>query len=87
MLKPLFARVIVEREVLKSKTLIIPQVAEKKNAPAIGKIIAVGPTVDESIKKLIGKTVVFGMYAGDWFRDGDRDVYVLMDEDIIAEVT
>ena len=87
MLKPLFARVIVEREVLKSKNLIIPIAAEKKNAPAIGKIIAVGPTVAESVKSLLGKTVIFGMYAGDWFKDGDRDVYVLMDEDIIAEVT
>lgn len=86
MLKPLFARVIVEREVLKSKSLIIPYVAEKKNAPAIGKIIAVGPTVDKSVANLMGKTVIFGMYAGDWFKDGDRDVYVLMDEDIIAEV-
>ena len=88
MLKPLFARVVIERESIKSKTsLIIPDTAERRNAPAVGKVIAVGPTVDDSVKRLVGKTVIFGMHAGGWFRDGDRDVYIVQDEDIVAEAT
>ena len=87
MLKPLFARVILERESLKSKTsLIIPEVAEKRNAPSRGLVIAVGPTADDSVKSLIGKTVLFGKFAGDWIKDGDKEVYVVQDEDILCEV-
>ena len=88
MLTPLFARVVIERESIKAKTtLIIPETAEKRNAPGYGKVIAVGPTADESVKNLLGKRVLFGRHAGEWFKDGERDVYVVQDEDIIAEAT
>ena len=83
MLRPLFARVLLERERIKT-TLIIPQIAERRNAPTQGKVIARGPTADESIP--IGATVLFGKFAGDWLKDGDSEVYVCQDEDIIAVV-
>ena len=87
MLKPTFARVILERESLKSKTsLIIPEIAEKRNAPTQGKVIAVGPTADDTVKEMIGKTVLFGKFAGDWIKVGDRDLYIVQDEDILGVV-
>lgn len=84
MLKPLFARVVIEREVLKSGSIIIPDEAAQRNAPAKGVVVAVGPECDESVQ--VGETVLFGRYAGDWFKDGEKEVYVCQDEDIIAVV-
>jgi len=84
MLKPLFARVVIERETLKHGSIIIPEDAGKRNAPAKGVVVAMGPECDESIQ--VGQSVLFGRYAGDWFEDGDREVYVCQDEDIIAVI-
>lgn len=84
---PKFARVLIEREKVKS-TLIIPESAEKRNAPAHGRIIAAGPTCDDEIKKLVGKTVIFGRHAGDWIKAPDgSEIYICQDEDILAEVS
>lgn len=88
MLKPLFARVLVERDKLKSKGgILIPETAEKRNAPAIGTIISVGENCDAQIKDLKGRRVIFGRHAGDWIQDGDKDIYILQDEDILAVVS
>jgi chaperonin GroES len=87
MLRPLFARVLVEREKLKTKTgLIIPESAEKRNAPAMGRVISVGPTCDPAVKDLKGRQILFGRHAGDWIQDGDKEVFILQDEDILAVV-
>ena len=93
-LEPLFARVIVRRETFTKSSggIIIPDEAAKRHAKARGEVIAIGPDVDPSIK--VGKTYVFGKYAGGWldsdFRPTDRETegeyYVLQDEDLIAEV-
>ena len=83
MLRPLFARVLLERERVKTN-LIIPYTADKRNAPTKGRVIAKGPTADPSIE--IGATILFGKFAGDWLKDGDQEVYVCQDEDIIAVV-
>ena len=86
--EPLFARVVLEREKVKTVSgLIIPESAEKRNAPARGIVRAVGPNADDSVKKLIGKSVLFGKFAGDWMKlpNGD-EIYVTQDEDIIAEI-
>jgi co-chaperonin GroES (HSP10) len=92
-IKPLFARVLLQREVLKSASIIITDSASLRNAPTKGKVIAVGPTADASIE--VGKTYVFGRHAGAWLnKDGkpvdkvdDAEFFVCVDEDLICEVT
>lgn len=93
-LKPLFARVIVRREMFTKSSggIIIPDAAAKRHSAARGEVIAVGPTADESVK--VGKTYVFGRYAGAWLDEkcqptedeAKGEFYVLQDEDLIAEV-
>ena len=85
MLTPLFARVLLEREVPnKLGRILVPQEYQKRNAQTKGKVIAVGPTADDSVKALIGKTVIFGRFAGDWIKDGTSEVYFCQDEDLLA---
>lgn len=97
MLKPLWARVLLEREKIASasKLLVIPDSAARRNAPCRGKIIAVGPTAEESIKQLIGTVVVFGQHAGTWINEKglavakpeDGEYFVCDEQDLIAEVS
>lgn len=99
--KPLFGRVLIEREV-KDKSaggVILPDA--KRHARCEGKIIAIGPTVDENIK--IGQHVIFGKHAGAWLdntyslaktmngqvgvKDNeDGTLFICQDEDILAIV-
>lgn len=92
-LQPLFARVLIRREKFASKSsIIIPDEAAKRNAPAKGQVVGVGPNADSSIKE--GMTVLFGQYAGAWIntdgtvvtRPDEAEFFVCQDEDIIAEV-
>ena len=85
-LEPKFARVLLEREKVKRTNIIVPQIAEKRNAPTIGTVVAVGPTADQGIK--VGSKVLFGVHAGDWVKcpgAGD-DLYICQDEDILCEI-
>ena len=92
MLKPLFARVLIKRDKLKTSGIIVPQMAQKRNAPCRGVVIAKGPTADDSIE--VGKTYVFGIHAGGWFNEdgtpsvdeGKAEFFVCQDEDLVAEV-
>ena len=95
-LTPLFARVLMKREALKSGKIIITQAAGMRNAPTRGEVIAKGPSADPSI--IVGKSYVFGQHAGTWLRadgkvvqniEGEQgEVYfVCQDEDLICEVT
>jgi chaperonin GroES len=87
MLTPVWARVLVEREKLQSKSgIIIPETAEKRNAPAQGTVIATGAECEPWVKDLKGRRVLFGRHAGDWIQDNGRDVYILQEEDILAVV-
>ena len=94
MLKPKFARVLLQRDDLtprKSK-LLIPDSAKKRNAPSRGVVIAKGPAASDEIE--IGKTYIFGQHAGAFVNEfglatTDEETaqfFVLQDEDIIAEV-
>lgn len=87
-LRPVFARIVLRREKLKSKvgSIIIPDVAGAKHAYDHGEIIAVGPTADETFKP--GMTVVFGKYAGTWAKipGSDDELYICNDEDILCIV-
>lgn len=92
--KPLFGRVLIEREI-KEKTAggIINPYAQR-HAKLTGKVIAVGPTADETIKP--GMQVVFGAHAGKWLDASydmtsnpkdDAPYFICQDEDILLEVT
>jgi chaperonin GroES len=88
LITPLFARVLLKRDSVqtKSKLIIIPEQAEKRLAPTTGIVIAVGPTCDESIKP--GQHVVFGQHAGAWVKlpGSDEEHFVCQDEDIIGVI-
>lgn len=81
--EPVFARVIVQREILKSKFgLIIPENAAKREASAVGIVVAVGPTADLSIE--VGQKVLFGRFSGEWMEREEGEYFILQDEDILA---
>ena len=85
-LEPKFARVVVRRDKVQKGRILIPETAEKRNAPNLGVVVAVGPTADQTIKP--GMRVLFGRHAGDWMKvDGiDEELYILQDEDVLAEI-
>ena len=69
---------------LKAGKIIIPEQAQERNAPTKGTVLAKGPTADESIE--VGQRVVFGRHAGAWIRDGEDDLYIVQDEDILGVI-
>ncbi len=86
-IEPLFDKVILEREKLKSGSIIIPQSAEKRNAPAIGRVLAVGKGCEVLTEKMVGKRVIFGVHAGDYLTMPDgSECYIVMEGDIHGEL-
>lgn len=93
MLRPLFARVLLQRDKLeKVGSILIPSEQQKRYAKTRGKVIAIGPTVDESIQ--VGMTVLVGQHAGGWVNaDGDpasdtakEEFFIVQDEDILCVI-
>lgn len=91
MLKPLYARVLLKREELKTGSIIVPEEAKARHAPTKGVVIAKGPDADDAVE--IGKTYLWGAFAGAWlnkdgtpYTGGEDQYYVCADEDLIAEV-
>lgn len=85
---PIFARVLIEREIKSKSTggIIIPNA--KRHASSEGKILALGETASETLK--VGQKVLFGKHAGTWI-DGsfsndtdDGTLFLCQDEDILA---
>jgi len=87
MFNPTHNYVVLKRHKLKSGSLFIPEDAGKRNAPARGTVLAVGPICEPYIKKLVGKEVSFKRHAGTWLEDGDDEIYIVDDTDILAEIT
>jgi chaperonin GroES len=83
-LRPLFDRVLLEREQLKAGSIIIPETAKDRNAPNRGLVVAVGPTCEGSVKP--GDRVLFGQHAGATLKVGGVETYVVAEADIIAVV-
>lgn len=97
---PLFARVLIKREIEEKRgSIILPDA--KRHARSEGKVVAVGPTVDENIK--VGDHVIFGKHAGAWLdstysqikdqrgvigvRDNDDGtLFICQDEDVLVKV-
>lgn len=91
-LRPLFARVLLRREQLKSSSsIIIPDSAQERNAPLRGEVVAIGPAA-EGVEP--GDIVVFGQHAGKWVTpsgrppsSSDKDaLFICQDEDILCVV-
>lgn len=88
-LEPLFARVILQREVPKQSSggIILPEQSQKHNLMPEGRVVAVGPTCDPSIE--VGMLVRFGKFAGDWIKldkESDDEYFIVQDEDVLAIV-
>lgn len=92
-LKPLFDRVLLEREkAVKVGSIIIPDSAHKRHATLKCKVLSKGPAADDSIR--VGSWVIIGLHAGAWLnaegnavpKPEDAEVYVVVDGDIICEV-
>lgn len=85
---PIFARVLIEREVKTKSTggIIIPNA--KRHASCEGVIVAVGETASEKLKP--GQRVLFGRHAGAWINASDKidaddgTLFICQDEDILA---
>jgi co-chaperonin GroES (HSP10) len=90
-IKPLWGNIILKRERLKTKGIIVPKSFEKRNAPTRGVLIAKGPGAAIELEE--GRTYLFGQFAGTWLNadgtpgeDMDAEFYVCQDEELIGEV-
>lgn len=85
--QPLDDRVLVEplEEEGKVGSIIIPDTAKEK--PIIGKVIAVG--TDKEIKDLVkvGDKVIFGKYAGEEIKIGEKKHLLIARTDLLAKVS
>lgn len=88
--RPLFGRVLIEREVEEKRgSIYIPDA--KRHARSEGKVIAIGDTA-EGIK--VGDHVIFGRNAGAWLdstytgsvENDDGKTFICQDEDILAVI-
>jgi len=92
-IKPLGDRVLVKsleaQETIKGG-IIIPDTAKEK--PQEGEVLAVGPgRVTDDGKKIamevkVGDTVVYAKYGGTEVKDGDDELLILRESDILAKV-
>jgi len=92
---PLGERVVVkptEREETRSSGIILPDTAKEK--PQEGEIMAAGPgrstedgkgRVPMEIK--VGDRVIYSKFAGTEYKDGDEDLLILRESDILAKIS
>lgn len=93
-MKPLFARVLLERpKAGKIGSIHIPDESQKRFAFTRCTVIAVGPTCEEEIEDLVGRDVLIGRHAGDWINsdgipgipsDETKEYFIVQEEDILA---
>lgn len=89
--RPVFARVLIKREVLaKQGSILVPIHLQKRHARSEGIIVALGETASETLK--VGQKVIFGIHAGAWLdasagvkgENDDGTLFICQDEDILA---
>ena len=93
---PLGERVVVkpleQDEVTTSAGIILPETAKEK--PQEGQVVAVGPgrstedgksRVPMEIK--VGDRVIYSKFAGTEYKDGDQDLLILRESDILAKIS
>jgi co-chaperonin GroES (HSP10) len=86
--KPIFARVLIEREIKKQTDggIILPNA--KRYASCEGKIVALGETTTDVLQ--VGQRVVFGRHSGAWLNASakedadDGTLFICQDEDILS---
>ncbi len=92
-LKPLGDRVIIEMIKAEEKTasgIYLPESGREK--PQIGLIVAVGPgKLDEDGKNMpmylkVGDKVLYSKYAGDEYKDDDKEYKIMSQDSVIAVV-
>lgn len=91
-MKPLFARVLLERpKTEKIGSIHLPAESQKRLALLKCRVVACGPACDENIQP--GQQVVIGRHAGDWINadgvpglppDDTVEYFIVQDEDILA---
>ncbi len=94
-LEPLFDRVLIKRESLQEKAsaIVIPESVDKKERPARGTIVALGPTcgrLDDETRELVedlqvGMKVIFGRNAGTEIEVGADKLWIVKDTDILCK--
>lgn len=93
-LKPLGDRVIIEILAPETQTasgIYLPEASREK--PQIGLIVAVGPgKFDEDGETMpmylkVGDRVLYSKYAGDEYKDDDKEYKIMSQDSVIAVVT
>ena len=91
-LEPLGDRVVVKpspKEDVTKSGIVIPDTAKEK--PQEGKVIAVGPgRMTEDGKRIamdvkVGDTVIYAKYGGTEIKEGDDELIILRESDILAK--
>lgn len=81
---PLFARVLLKREKTdKIGSILLPDSAVGKYNPEEGVIVSVGHTVDQEVRDLIGKKVMFAKYSGSWIKIKNTEYFLCQEEDLL----
>jgi len=92
-IRPLEDRVVVEPLEAEEKTaggILLPDTAREK--PQRGRVLAVGPgKTNEDGKRVavsvtVGDEVLYGRYAGNEVKLGDKEVKIMRESDILAKV-
>lgn len=92
-LKPLDDRIVVEPVEAEEKTaggIVLPDTAKEK--PQRGKVLAVGPgkLLDNGqrgeVSVAVGDEVIYGKYAGSDIELDGRDIKILRESDVLANV-
>lgn len=84
---PLFARVLLKRDrVSKVGSIILPDTATNKYNPEEGILIAVGHTVDDTIRELLNRKVMFAKYSGAWIKIQEEEYFMCQEEDLLGVV-
>jgi len=91
-LQPLADRIVVKpmpREEVTKGGIVLPDTAKEK--PQEGKVLAVGPgKMTEEGKRIpldikVGDTVIYAKYGGTEFKEGDDELIILRESDILAK--
>src|SRR5437763_15785302 len=92
-LRPIGDRVVIEpmeRETMTPSGIVLPDTAKEK--PQEGKVMAVGPgrLLDSGEHAPLdlkeGDRVIYSKYSGTEFKQGDQDLLVLSERDILAVI-
>jgi chaperonin GroES len=92
-IRPLEDRVVVEPLEAEERTaggILLPDTAREK--PQRGRVLAVGPgkTLEDgkrvSVAVAVGDEVLYGRYAGNEVKVGDKEVKIMRESDILAKV-